>query len=157
MNKVTKARIDAFVRQRPHDPLHNHRSWIMSREIHLYMRAGYHAINGKVYWFLDIANVEVAQKGKGLFTEVLEYCQAVTPYAGVFVENILNERLMEHMKKLQKKDPRWVQWFQSFAWLKNEATNEEAIQKSNGAVCNRATRERSQESAPTVGAVETGS
>lgn len=92
--------------------------------------------NGRVYRFLDIVSIDVAQPGQGLFTEILEYCQAVTPYAGVFVESILNERLMKHMKRLQAADSRWVQCGDSFAWLKggdesDEKRTDSAIEKDD--------------------------
>jgi hypothetical protein len=125
MLEETKAAIDAFIRDRPSNPCFGHHRWITNSEIHLYLRVGFHMADGRAYRFLDIASVDVTRPGQGLFTEILEYCQAVTPFAGVFVEIILNERLMEHMKRLQAADHRWVQCDQSFAWLKGGGESDE--------------------------------
>jgi hypothetical protein len=136
MQEKTKAAIDAFIQDRPSNPCFHHSRWITSSEIQLYMRSGFHMANGRAYRFLDIASIDVTRPGHGLFTEILEYCQAVTPYAGVFVESILNERLMKHIKRLQAADHRWVQCGGSFAWLKggdesDEERTDSAIEKDD--------------------------
>jgi len=93
-------------------------------------------VNGRAYGFLDLASADVSRPGKGLMTEIIKYCQTVTPYAGLFLESILNEQFMEHMKRWQKKDSRWVQCDQSFAWLKGGGESDEekpdsAIEKND--------------------------
>lgn len=131
MNRHTKAAIDKFIEDSFLRPLHKHNSWIQTKEIDLYLRVGYHAVGTQAYRLLDIANVNVKRPGRGLFTEILEYCQAKTPYAGVFLENVLNPRLMDHMIRLQKQDARWIQRGESFAWLKEAyETVEETVEKA---------------------------
>jgi hypothetical protein len=118
VKKNTKRAIDDFIDEVKQSKFFHYRCRIENEEIHLYLRTGYHAVGSVGHWFLDLASIDIAQPGRGLFSEILQYCQAVTPYDGIFVECIVNERLMRHMKKLQKQDPRWVQCSESFAWLK---------------------------------------
>jgi hypothetical protein len=122
MKPETKKALDDYIDScpNPSDEPYSFRTnqWISTEELHLYLRVGLHLIGGQMHRVIDLANITVHHPGQGLFTEVLEYLQKNTPYEGVYVENILNERLFEHIRKLQKKDSHWIQRGDNFAWLK---------------------------------------
>lgn len=73
--------------------------WLEYPHMQVYVRKGYHCIDGVGRHTLDIANVEVQERkrGKGIFTAWLKHAEkcAEGAFEGVFVENLLNMRLLE--------------------------------------------------------------
>src|SRR6516162_1305628 len=63
--------------------------WLMADDMKVYVRRGYHVCG----FCLDVASVEVYDKGQGTFTRFLEVAHALNPWDATFVECVHNERL----------------------------------------------------------------
>lgn len=78
-----------------------HNTWIKERNIAIYIRKSVRLIGEKTYPCLDIGSVEVNEKhrGQGIFTSFLKRFEqeAKKLNRGVFVENIFNKRLLQHL------------------------------------------------------------
>lgn len=69
----------------------------------LYMRKGPRHILGQTYYaVIDLASGEVTERrrGKGLFTELVGRIRELYPESPIFVENVLNKRLVVKLPKL---------------------------------------------------------
>ena len=78
-------------------PLRN--AWLHFTCLDVYVRRGYHRIDGKIVCCFDVANVSVAprHRRKGVFKSWLAEIEVVAAsrgLAGVFVESIQNEVLV---------------------------------------------------------------
>lgn len=73
--------------------------WLKGSGIEVYVRKGYHLIDGKRCKTLDIANITVTKKGQGLGSEFLEFCCKINPFDAVYIENILNNRFFVFLIK----------------------------------------------------------
>lgn len=64
--------------------------WIKTKLINVYVRKGFHSINGKTMATLDVANVSVPNKyqGSGVFKEFMTYAKSFG--YPIYVESILN-------------------------------------------------------------------
>jgi GNAT superfamily N-acetyltransferase len=82
-------------------------TWISYPEFHVYVRKGTRKIPGFLGYqqTFDVANitVEEAHRGKGLFTWWLGILETeakhVYDYDGIYVENVLNDRLREFLRQ----------------------------------------------------------
>ena len=63
--------------------------WLEADDMKVYVRRGYHQCG----FCLDVASVEVYDKGEGTFTRFLEAAHAMNPWDATFVECVNNERL----------------------------------------------------------------
>ena len=69
------------------------------RSISVYTRKGIHLINGKRRNTLDIANISISRRGKGLGMAVVNLMHQVNPFEATYVESILNERFGKRLLK----------------------------------------------------------
>lgn len=82
----------------------NRVSWLYGDDLHVYVRkskrriksCGPHLVN-----VLDIASIESCNPGKGFFAEFFPLAHAMNPWAGTFVENVLNPEFGKHLIKKQ--------------------------------------------------------
>ena len=76
------------------------------RSLHVYVRKSRRLLNDTIYRMLDIGNVEACPKGKGRFTEFLQYAinSKLKPFQGIFVENVLENRFQTFFRKLGWKE-----------------------------------------------------
>lgn len=73
--------------------------WLTTDKFEIYVRRGYHNINGECLHTFDVANIVSFQPGSGAFRGLLEDIDALLAastrnFAGIFIENVLNERLV---------------------------------------------------------------
>lgn len=54
--------------------------WLFGEELQVYMRKSKRLVNNKYVDSLDIANIEVYDKGKGTFTSFLSDVHAINPF-----------------------------------------------------------------------------
>lgn len=77
--------------------------WIESRDIKIYLRKSRRYLLDnftKVGVFLDIATIDAAKPGNGVFTRFLNYAESMRLFDGIFIENILdNERFVDFFVK----------------------------------------------------------
>lgn len=75
--------------------------WVHGGGLKLYLRRGYHMINGEIRLCLDVANVTADNPGRGAFTAFLDWLEpTVQPHsAAIFVESILNPSLHTYLEK----------------------------------------------------------
>jgi hypothetical protein len=80
-------------------------TWIVHKNIKVYVRKGQRRLPNTTGFQLtfDVANIEVmAEKGKGVFTEwlgIAEHQARLLGYDAVFVESILEERLIPFLER----------------------------------------------------------
>lgn len=77
-------------------------AWLKVHGISVYARHSKHSINGEVMDLLDIANVSVPEPGTGKLGAVLDEAEQAAKRAGirgVYVENVLNERLWAWLER----------------------------------------------------------
>lgn len=65
----------------------------------IYVREGYHYINGMKRTTFDIANVEVYHKRQGIFTQFLKEVEEINPWDAVYVECVHNVLLEAFLLK----------------------------------------------------------
>jgi hypothetical protein len=68
----------------------------------LYVRWGRRTVDGTVHYpVLDIATVTVAEKqrGRGVFTDLLDRIRDQHPTLHLFVENAIEERFQKHLER----------------------------------------------------------
>lgn len=79
--------------------------WFLINGLEIYLRKGFHSIPGiGAKSMLDIANVSCSHPGQGAFTEVLTFLEDTVmahcnDIYGIYVENLVNERLIHFMEK----------------------------------------------------------
>lgn len=74
--------------------------WLVGDDMEVYVRRSvYRSIGGDRLVCLDIANIEVAEKGQGHFTEFLRDAHAINPWGATYVESVLEERLHDFLTK----------------------------------------------------------
>lgn len=75
--------------------------WLYTDVCGVYVRKGNRLIDGKITTTLDIANVAVMpeHRGKGHGDFILEFLHASHPYEATYIEQVLNPRWAEHLKK----------------------------------------------------------
>jgi hypothetical protein len=80
-------------------------SWLESKLLRVYVRKGFHSIDGQIRTTFDVANVEVPWKlqGRGIFTRWLQsvevYVTTYTTLDCVFVESILETNLIPFLTR----------------------------------------------------------
>lgn len=72
--------------------------WLETGKFEIYVRRGYHAINGKCLNTFDIASIKSLQPGSGAFRGLIADIEALLitsakPVAGIFIESVMNPRL----------------------------------------------------------------
>ena len=74
-------------------------SWLGNKVIEVYVRKGFHIIEGKMRRCLDVASVTTSPKyrGKGYFTRFIDYAESFG-YV-IYLENVFNEDLISFFKK----------------------------------------------------------
>ena len=115
----------------------NRNQWLRGRHVSAYIRKGHHiGPDGKLHYYLDLASIEVVRKfwGLGIFTEFLMLCQEMTPYDGVFVENVLNKGLISFLRRKVAQDKQWSEKDSSFIWEKPIQTKAPSAE-AKGASC----------------------
>ena len=80
------------------------RQWLADEHIKIYVRVTKHYLpNGEVVKTIDLASIEVEEehRGSGVFTKKLEEIELLASERGftVYVESILNERLIPFLEK----------------------------------------------------------
>lgn len=74
--------------------------WINNDEMEVYIRKGViREFNNIEYVTLDIANVRVFDKGKGVFTQFLKELESVNPYDAIYIESVLEKRFFDFFLK----------------------------------------------------------
>ncbi len=71
--------------------------WLEGSDMKVYVRKSVRFLNNKRYTCLDIANIEVFEKGKGKFTRFLEEVHNLNPWDATLVENAHDPRLQDFM------------------------------------------------------------
>ena len=78
--------------------------WLELDDMRVYVRKSWRHLDGNTRRCIDVASVEVDEycRGQGIFTKWLaELEQIIVPdYEYVFVECVLNEKLVPHLEKL---------------------------------------------------------
>ena len=81
----------------------NNRSWLKVDDyMEVYVRKSQRLTNsGRMISCLDLANISISEehRRKGLCKAVLSLFERVNPYDAVFLENVLNPQLFEHVIK----------------------------------------------------------
>jgi hypothetical protein len=67
--------------------------WLTDDKMQVYVRKGRRLIDGKMRTTLDIANVEVYDKGQGTFTDFLNKAHDMHPWDATYVECVHNPDL----------------------------------------------------------------
>ncbi len=91
--------------------------WLHTNQMNLYVRKGYH--NG--HYVLDLATFETIPKfqRQGLVKELIQTAKEITPFDGIYIENVLNPHLNNYMQKLISIENRWTELpGPSYMWLK---------------------------------------
>ena len=77
-------------------------AWIQEKNIRIYVRRSQRFIDDKAIPCLDIGSVEVDENkwGQGIFTKFLNRFEAEAKKLkrAVFIESVINERLLAHLK-----------------------------------------------------------
>lgn len=89
------------------NPVRN--EWVHCGSFALYVRKGYHKIEGKIERCFDLASIEnkESQRGKGRFKALLPVLMERAKSHGLsvfFVENLLNDRLAAYLRTVGFKD-----------------------------------------------------
>lgn len=76
-------------------------SWLYHTGFKTYVRIGARYIEGKLCTTFEIASIEIPERrrGKGLFTQFLKDVFVLTDCEYVYIENVLNDRLAEHLER----------------------------------------------------------
>jgi len=70
-----------------------------------YARVTQRVIENKMCWpVLDIANIEVARKGKGTFTNLILRLRKDYPALTIYVECVMTEKFCQHLRKMGFKE-----------------------------------------------------
>jgi hypothetical protein len=69
--------------------------WLYASDMKVYVRKGFHVCGT----CLDIASIEVYDKGEGTFTAFLEAAHAMNPWDATFCESVQEERLCSFLKR----------------------------------------------------------
>jgi len=75
----------------------------------LYVRHGFHYIDGELISTLDLANITASNPGSGTFTKLVDWIFENYPDTIVFVENVFNHRFegkLDRMGFIQINDER---------------------------------------------------
>lgn len=70
-------------------------TWIYLDTMHVYIRKSHKTYDYKIVECLDLANIEVFEPGKGIFTKTLD--EILKKYDNIYVESILNRRFYEFL------------------------------------------------------------
>lgn len=76
-------------------------AWLYHARFRAYVRISARYIGDKQCTTFEIASIEIPEqrRGKGLFTQFLKDVFALTDCEYVFIENVLNARLAEHLER----------------------------------------------------------
>lgn len=74
-------------------------TWIRTNILQVYVRKGIHLINNNLVTTLDIANIEVKDKNKGIGTKFINIAHLSHNFKATFIESILNERFYQYLQK----------------------------------------------------------
>lgn len=78
---------------------HEYNAWLYSEEISVYVRKGYHPLNDKGEYTLDIASVEVHWKRKGIWTQFIKEVCELNPYTATYIENVYSDILRRWLQE----------------------------------------------------------
>lgn len=86
-----------------------HNQWLRFPTGDVYVRKGFHKINGQITNTLDIANISIKQqfRGKGIGTTIFESFHQNNPFPMTFVESVINERLEQWLERNQWLSVEW--------------------------------------------------
>ena len=73
--------------------------WINTNTLRVYVRKGNHLINNNIVTTLDIANIEVKNKNKGIGTEFINNAHSSHNFEATFIESILNKRFYKYLER----------------------------------------------------------
>lgn len=73
--------------------------WLSDGLMNVYVRKGYHFIEGKTKICLDIANVVVYKQKQGTWTKFLWEAHKINPWYCTFVECVNNKHLVKWLLK----------------------------------------------------------
>lgn len=65
----------------------------------LYVRWGFHMVDGKMLSCLDLANMTATRPGHGAFKALLKKLRSEQPDLPIYVESVLNEKFMAGLPK----------------------------------------------------------
>ena len=73
--------------------------WINTAKLNVYVRKGYHYINGELLKTLDIANISVNEsyKRKGLGMKFIKDAYKINPFKVTYIENVLNSNFSKKL------------------------------------------------------------
>jgi hypothetical protein len=77
--------------------------WISDGIINIYIRKSKRMYKEQLFDFFDFASITVIQpsnRGKGLFTNILNSFEKQYPSKNIFVESIVNDKLYKHLKNI---------------------------------------------------------
>ena len=76
--------------------------WLDGEEMTVYVRRSVPRVlnDGERYTTLDIASIEVHNRGQGVFTRFLEEAHAMHPYQATYIECVQNERFAVYLRQL---------------------------------------------------------
>lgn len=78
-----------------------HDQWMWGEGLQVYVRKGYHVLDGEARHTLDLANVQVAPRyqRKGYLRDFIMEMEAQKKYDWLFIENVLSGRLARILTK----------------------------------------------------------
>ena len=91
--------------------------WLRTRQMDLYVRKGFH--NG--HYVLDLATFEVHPfyQRQGFTKRLIQTAKEITPFDGIYIENVLNDYFNAYMQRLIASEPNWIELpGPSYMWLK---------------------------------------
>lgn len=73
--------------------------WLISDDYRIYVRKSKRLFNGCFYDCIDLVNINIENKGKKIFSEILENFLQNHKNINIFVESIINERFLNFFLK----------------------------------------------------------
>ena len=73
--------------------------WLEDHTMHVYVRKSPRIIKEQMLQALDIANIEVVNKGQGTGGKFFEQAHAINPWQVTYFESVLNPGLGQHLLK----------------------------------------------------------
>lgn len=108
--KTVIKQLEDFLTKSANNFYHHNRAWLQDDKMEVYVRAGHHYIRDKDVSSLDIANVNVFEPGKGVFTHFLQEAEKLNIYDVLFIENVLTPRFASWFEK-QGYEKRYIDGF----------------------------------------------
>jgi len=81
----------------------NRNIWLEDKKMAVYVRKSKRYLDNVLMNCVDIGSVNIEEKyrGKGTFSSFLKKIEKINPYKVIYIENILNDNLAKHFKKIK--------------------------------------------------------